>query len=228
MENQTTKITLTLLETIVLLALNDKGWFGNSEQRIKFGLAGAILFELEQKGEIEISENLVRIISSKETGDKVLDAAIEVLRKSNKDLTLKRSIFRIVYKSGLKWKVILKDLVKSNILKVEKYQLLKIFNQDKYPLVNFEVKSLIVGSLYAKIVEGKELTPNDLILLTIMRTCKMIDKNFLLQEHFLKVRIKIKEITEFKDPLPESSRKIKALKEAMEQSIRASNVSLHL
>jgi hypothetical protein len=124
--------------------------------------------------------------------------------------------------------VILKNLVKNNILKVEKYQFLKIFSQDKYPLVNIEVKSLIVGSLYKKIVEGKELTPNDLILLTIMRTCKMIDKNFLLQEHFLKVRIKIKEITEFKDPLPESSRKIKALKEAMEQSIRASNVSLHV
>jgi hypothetical protein len=228
MENQKKKDTLTLLETIVLLALNDKGWFGNSEQRIKFGLAGAILFELEQKGEIEIADNFICITSTKETGDKVLDAAIEVLRKSKKDLTLKRSIFRIVYKSGLKWKVILKNLVKNNILKVEKYQFLKIFSQDKYPLVNIEVKSLIVGSLYKKIVEGKELTPNDLILLTIMRTCKMIDKNFLLQEHFLKVRIKIKEITEFKDPLPESSRKIKALKEAMEQSIRASNVSLHV
>lgn len=36
---------LSFLEKIILLALDDKGWFGNSEHSIKFGLAGAILFE---------------------------------------------------------------------------------------------------------------------------------------------------------------------------------------
>ena len=65
MEKEDKNNTLSFLETIVLLALNDKGWFGNSEQRIKFGLAGAVLFELEQSGEIEIMGIQVRVTGTK-------------------------------------------------------------------------------------------------------------------------------------------------------------------
>jgi len=228
MEKAEKNNNLSFLETIVLLALNDKGWFGSSEQRIKFGLAGAVLFDLEQSGEIEIKGDLVHVTSAKETGDKVIDSAMEVLRKSKKELTLKRSIQRIVYKSGLKWKVILKNLIKKNILKKEEYSFLRILSQEKYPLVNFEVKKQVVAELYSKLTGERELTEKDLMLLAIMKSCRMIDKNFLLQEHFLKVRIKIKEITEFKEPLTETSRKIKAIQEAIRLSILSSNVSMHI
>jgi hypothetical protein len=228
MEKEEINNTLSFLETIVLLALNDKGWFGNSEQRIKFGLAGAILFELEQSGEIEIRGDMVRITGTKETGDKVMDAALEVLRKSKKKLTLKNSIQRIVYKSGLKWRLLLKNLVKKNILKREEYRFLWIIYQDKYPLVNFEIKKQVLSELYLKLTGEQELSGKDLMLLAIMRTCRMIDKNFLLQEHFLKVRLKVREITEFKEPLTETSRKIKEIQEAIRLSILSSNVSLHI
>ena len=228
MEKEDKNNTLSFLETIVLLALNDKGWFGNSEQRIKFGLAGAVLFELEQSGEIEIMGIQVRVTGTKETGDKVMDSALEVLRKSKKKLTIKNSIQRIVYKSGLKWKVIVKNLIKKNILKREEYRFLWIIYQDKYPLVNLEIKKQVLAELYSKLTGGQELTGKDLMLLAIMRTCKMIDKNFLLQEHFLKVRIKVKEITEFKEPLTETSRKIKEIQEAIRLSILSSNVNMHI
>jgi len=228
MEKEDKNITLSFLETIVLLALNDKGWFGNSEQRIKFGLAGAVLFELEQSGEIKIIGDLVRVTGTKETGDKVIDSALEVLRKSKKSLTIKKSIQRIVYKSGLKWKVLVKNLIKKNILKKEQYRFLWIIYQDKYPLVNSEIKKQLLGELYSKLTSGQELSGKDLMLLAIMRTCRMIDKNFLLQEHFLKVRLKVKEITEFKEPLTETTRKIKEIQEAIRLSILSSNVSMHI
>ena len=219
---------LSFPETIVLLALNDKGWFGNSEQRIKFGLAGALLFELENKGEIEITGDQIRITHNKESGDRVMDSALEVLRKSKKKPNLKKAIQRIVYKSGLKWRVLLKNLIKKNILKKEEYHLFGIFHQDKYPIVNIELKERILGELYSKLMGEPELSDEELMLLSIMRTCKMIDKNFLLQEYFLKVRLKIREITEFKEPLPENKRKIKEIQEAIRRSILASNVNLHI
>ena len=50
---------LSFLEKIILLALDDKGWFGNSENSIKFGLAGAILFELLKHNRIELKEGAV-------------------------------------------------------------------------------------------------------------------------------------------------------------------------
>jgi hypothetical protein len=228
MEKAEKNITLSFLETIVLLALNDKGWFGISEQRIKFGLAGAVLFDLEQSGEIEIMGDLVRVTSTKETGDKVKDSALDVLRKSKKPLTLKKSIQRIVYKSGLRWKTVLKSLIKKNILKREEYRFLVILYQDKYPLVNVEIKKQVLGDLYSKLTGGQDLSDKDLMLLAIMKTCRMIDKNFSLQEHFLKVRLKVREITEFKEPLTETSRKIKDIQEAIRLSILSSNVNMHI
>jgi hypothetical protein len=219
---------LSFTETIVLLALNDKGWFGNSEQRIKFGLAGAVLFELEKDGEIEFSGEKVKITGTRETGDKVLDSALEVLRKSKKKLTLKNSIQRIVYKSGLKWKFLVRNLVKKNILRREEYRFFLIFHQDIYPLINIELKKQILGNLYSKLTGEQELSDKELMLLSIMRTCRMIDKNFSLQEHFLKARLKIREITEFKEPLTETTRKIKQIQEAIRRSIIASGVTLHI
>ncbi|MGA2823795.1 MAG: GPP34 family phosphoprotein [Bacteroidales bacterium] len=228
MEKEEKNSALSFFETIVLLALNDKGWFGNSEQRIKFGLAGAVLFELEQSGEIEISCDLIRITGTKETGDKVMDVALEVLRKSKKSMTLKKSIQRLVYKSGLKWRSLLKNLVNKNILKKEEYRFLWIFYQDKYPLVNFEIKKQVLSELYLKLKGEQELSGKDLMLLAIMRTCRMIDKNFINHEHFLKIRSRIREITEFKEPLSDLYRKIKGIQEAIRRSILASNISLHI
>jgi len=221
------KNSLSFLETIIVLALNDKGWFGNAEQRIKFGLAGAVLFELEQAKAIELGDK-VKVTGITTTGDKVLDAAIEVLKKSKKDLTVKNSIQKIVYKSGLKWKVLLKNLVKRNILKKEEESFLWIITQNKYPIADKETKKQILADLYAKLIGEKELSSSDLMLLSVMRTCRMIDKNFLLQEYFLKVRLKIREITEFKEPLTEQTRKIKIIQEATIKAIRASNVNLHI
>ena len=228
MEQEEKNNTLSFLETIVLLALNDKGWFGNSEQRIKFGLAGAVLFELEQAGEIEIIGDIIHVTGTRETGDKVMDSALEVLRKSKKELTIKKSIQRIVFKSGLKWKVLVKNLVKKEILKKEQYRFLWIIYQDKYPLVDMEIKKKVLGDLYSKLMGEKEIPADDLMLLVVMKTCRMIDKNFLLQEHFLKVRLKIKEILEFKDPVTESSRKIMVIQDAIRKAIITSNVSLHI
>jgi golgi phosphoprotein 3 len=227
MENEETNTELSFLETIVLLALNDKGWFGNSEWRIKFGLAGAILFELEQSGKIEINGIVVTVKDSAETGNKVIDSALEVLSKSKKELTLKKAIQRIVYKSGLKWKSLLKNLIRKNILTKEEYRFLGIFFQDKYPLINIQVKKTMVTELCSKVMSGQELSAKELMLMAVMRTCRMIDKNFLLLEHFLKVRIKIKEITEFKEPLTETTRKIKDIQEAIRLAIMSSNVSIH-
>jgi hypothetical protein len=128
----------------------------------------------------------------------------------------------------LKWKAILKTLVNKNLLRKEESRFLWIIYQDKYPLVNAEIKRKILDELDSKLNSGTELSAEDLMLLVVMKTCRMIDKNFLLQEHFLKVRLKIKEIIEFKEPLTVSSRKIKAIQLAIRRSIMASNVTIHI
>ncbi|MGA3012712.1 MAG: GPP34 family phosphoprotein [Bacteroidales bacterium] len=219
---------LSFPELIILLALNDKGWFGSSEQRFKFGLAGAILFILDKAGAITISENYIQISSHWESGDKVIDSAFDVLQRSKKKLSIKNAIQRIVFKRGLKWKSIIKDLIKKEILTKAAYHFLWVLYQNKYPLVNTQLKRQIQEELYSKLMNDQELTEREMMLLSIMKTCRMIDKNFIHLEHFMKVRSKVNELVEFKEPLSESNRKIKEIKEAIHHSILASNVNLHI
>jgi hypothetical protein len=219
---------LSFPELIILLALNDKGWFGSSEQSFKFGLAGAILFELDKAGAIKIYGNKIQITRDWESGDKVIDSAFDMIHKSKKELSIKNAIQRIVFKRGLKWKSIIKDLIKKEILKKEEYRFLWVLYQDKYSLVNTGLKKQIQEELYSNLINDKELSERDIMLLSIMKTCRMIDKNFIHLEHFLKVRSKVNELVEFKEPLSESYRKIKEIKDAIHHSILASNVNLHI
>jgi len=219
--------TPSFLETIVLLALNDRGWFGNSEHRIKFGLAGAIIFELAQLEAINIMDDIIHVNSNSETGDKVLDSALKALSKSDQKLSIKKSILRLVYKGGLRWKLLIKNLIEKNILIRQEARFLWIIYQDKYPLVNSEIKKQVILELYLKLMGKYELSGNDLMLLSIMRTCKMVDKNFIHLDHFLNIKLKIKKITGFREPLKETTRLIKKIQEATRQSIFASNVMIH-
>jgi golgi phosphoprotein 3 len=219
--------TPSFLETIVLLALNDRGWFGNSEHRIKFGLAGAIIFELAQLEAINIMDDMIHVNSNSETGDKVLDSALKALSKSDQKLSIKKSISRLVYKGGLRWKLLIKNLIEKNILIRQEARFLWIIYQDKYPLVNSEIKKQVILELYLKLMGKYELSGNDLMLLSIMRTCKMVDKNFIHLDHFLNIKLKIKKITRFREPLKETTRLIKKIQEATRQSIFASNVMIH-
>ena len=215
-------------ELIILLALNDKGWFGNSEQRFKFGLAGAILFDLITVGVIKVSGNTLSITTDWQSGDKVMDSAFEVLQRSKKKLSLKNAIQRIVFKKGLKWKIIIKDLIKKGVLRKEEYRLLWVLYQDKYPIVNQELKKHIQEELYFKLLNKETLSEKEVMLFSIMKVCRMIEKNFIHFEHFLKARSRVNEITEFKEPLTESNRKIKEIHNAVLHSIIASNVNLHI
>jgi golgi phosphoprotein 3 len=224
--NEDRNAQISFPEKIILLGLNDKGWFGISEPRIKFGLAGALIFELARRKEIEIRQNTVKVISTAGTGDKVVETALEILKKSKKELTMTGAIQRLVYKSGLKWKTLLKELVRKEIVRREEYRFLRVFYQYKYPLVKAEVKQDLLADLYAKIMGEQEMTPEDMMLIAVMRSCRMIDKNFSLHEHFLKVRLKIREILEFKEPLPDSSQLVRDIQSAIDQSIRRSKVRL--
>lgn len=227
MDKLAKKAELTFLEKIVLLALDDKGWFGNAEHKIKFGLAGAILFELIQKGRIELKDNMVHLISSKATDDLVLDKVLSLIKASKKERNLRSWIQRIVYKKMMLRKSILKGLVDKKVLKREEYTLLMVFYQNKYPVLNTELKKKIQEDLCDKITAEKTMTDHDLMLLSIMHTCKMVRKNFGGFIQYLKLRSRINLITQFPDNGSESEKLIKQVQTAIARAIMASNVSIH-
>jgi len=227
MDKSAKNTELTFLEKIILLSLDDKGWFGNSELKIKFGLAGGILFELIQKGRIELKGNMIHLVSSKTTDDFVLDKVLGLIKASKKSRNLRNWIQRIVYKKLLLRKALLKNLIDKKVVRREEYTLLMIFYQYKYPVINTELKKKIQEDLYERITTDKKMTDHDLMLLAIMNTCKMVRKNFGGFIQYLKLRSRIHLITQFPADGTESEKLIKLLQTAIARAIMASNVSIH-
>jgi len=219
---------LTFLQKIVLLALDDKGWFGSSEHKIKFGLVGAILFELYKLERIGFQNDEVYVSNPKSTDNVVLDRVLNLIKSSKKQRSLRSWIQRIVYKKLLLRKTILKQLINDNVITREEYSLMMVFYQTKFPLVNLELKRKLQEEIYENIVSDKVLSDHDIMLLVVMNNCKMVRKNFGGYIHYLKMRGKINEITQFKTPNTESEAIIKLLQSAISRAIMASNVSIHI
>jgi len=219
---------LTFLQKIVLLALDDKGWFGTSEHKIKFGLAGAILFELYKKERITFQNDEVIVINAKSTDNVVLDRVLNLIKSAKKQRNLRSWIQRIVYKKLLLRKTILKQLIHSKIITREEYTLMMVFYQTKFPLINIEIKRKLQEEIYESIVSDRVLSDFDLMLLVVMNNCKMVRKNFGGFIQYLKMRGRINEITQFKTPQTETEEVIKLLQTAISRAIMASNVSIHI
>ncbi len=219
---------LTFLQKIVLLALDDKGWFGSSEHKIKFGLVGAILFELYQKDRIIFTNDEVVVINAKSTDDVVLDRVLNLIKSSKKPHSLRSWIQRIVYKKLLLRKTILKQLIHKKVISREEYILMVVFYQTKFPLLNIEIKRQTQEHICDSIVSGNILTDQETMMLVVMNNCKMVRKNFGGYIQYIKLRGRINEITQFKNPGTETEEVIKLLQTAISRAIMASNVSIHV
>lgn len=221
-------IELTFLQQIVLLALDDKGWFGSSEHKIKFGLVGAILFELYQKGRIRFTNDEVVVVNAKSTDDVILDRVLNLIKSSKKTPNLRSWIQRIVYKKLLLRKTVLKQLIHHNLITREEYSLMMVFYQTKFPILNIELKRKLQEKICDSIVSGRVLTDQEIMMLVVMNNCKMVRKNFGGYMQYLKLRGRINEIAQFKNPANETEDVIKLLQTAISRAIMASNVSIHI
>lgn len=227
MDNPDKKTELTLTEKIVLLALDNKGWFGSSENNIKFGLTGAILFELVILERLEFKDNLIKVINTQSTGNILLDRILNHIKSSKKNRSLRGWIQNIVYKKLLIRKTILKSLIEKKVVKKEEFSMLWVFYQFKYPIIDIVSKESIRQELYEKIIKGDPLTDQDTLFVIVMDTCKMVRKNFYQFDNYIKVRRRIKEITTFENPKTDTDCLLKTLHYSINRAIVASNVSIH-
>ncbi|MCX6243538.1 MAG: GPP34 family phosphoprotein [Bacteroidetes bacterium] len=218
---------LSYFEKIILLALDDKGWFGSSEHKIKFGLAGAILYELFKNGRIEFRENVVVLKDPTPCGDPLLDRVLELFQPGKKQRSIRSWIQRIVYKKLMLRKTIIRSLIAKKIVRKEEYNLLWVMYQFKYPLVNHEIKHQVQEELYHKIINDEKLTGEDLMLFVVMDSCKIVRKNFKHFEHHAKVARKIREILQFDKPGLEDVKLLSVINSSIRRAIAASNVSIH-
>jgi hypothetical protein len=219
---------LTFLQKIVFLALDDKGWFGASEHKIKFGLVGAILFELYKLERITITNDEVVVINAHSTDNVLLDRVLNVIKTSKKQRSPRSWIQRIVYKKLMLRKTLLKQLIQMNLIGREEYSLMVVFYQTKFPLIDSTVKRNLQMEICDTVISGKSLSDHDLMLLVIMNSCRMIRKNFGGYLQYIKLRGRINEITQFPKSENPAQEVIRILNGAINRAIIASKVALHV
>lgn len=219
---------LSFLQKIVLLALDDKGWFGASEHKIKFGIAGAILFELYLKGRIRFVNEQVEVINAKSTDDVLLDRVLNLVKTSKKQRSVRSWIQRIAYKKLLLRKTILKQLIQAKIVGKEEYSLLAVFYQTKFPLLDHETKQRLQEQICEGVISGRVLDEHETMMLVVMNNCRMVRKNFGGYMQYIKLRGRINEITQFRAVRSETDEVLRLLQTSISRAIMASNVSIHV
>ena len=227
MENKGYNNELTFLEKIILLALDDKGWFGSSENSIKFGLAGAILFELYKHERIIFKEGVVVVNDNTPINEPLFDRVLESIATIKKNKSIRRWIQRMVYKKMMIRKSIIKSLITKRIIRKEEYSIFWVMYQFKYPLVNSEVKTKIKEELFNKIIHEEKLNGWDLMMLSILDSCRAIRKNFKSFSNYPKFRRKVKELMQLENYEIEDLKIVGNINTALKRAIAASNVSIH-
>jgi hypothetical protein len=226
MDKTEKKTGLNFLEKVILLALDDKGWFGNSEHSIKFGLAGAILFELFKNNRIELKEGVVVVKDPAPLNDPLLDRVLEFIRSGKKPRSIIIWIQRMVYKKMMIRKSIIRELIAKKIIRKEEYSLFWVMYQFKYPVINPELKREVREEIYYRIMKEEKLDGYDLMMIAVMDSCKMFRKNFRHFDNFTRFRRRIKDIIRFDEPT-EDAKLIGSIHNSIRRAIVASNVSIH-
>ncbi len=220
-------VEMTNLEKIVLLGLDDKGWFGSSENNIKFGLTGAILFELFEAGSIDIENDKVKVINPEHLKNPIVNRVLDLIIKTKKPRSVASWIQKLAYQKLMLRKHLLKLLINKEIIRKEEYSLMWIFYQNKFPLLNVELKKRVKQDLFSNIMSEKKISIDSLMMITVMSGCKMIKKNLTGTENAALITKKINELMKFPEPLSKKTMLLRSIKQGISRAIIASNVSIH-
>lgn len=171
---------LTLVEEIVLLSLDDTtgAHLPLLPHVIGYGLAGAVLADLEMAGRIATATKCVETLDTSPTGDPLLDHWLDRIASVKK------------YHPIAYWLVVLSDekreiemaalehLIERGILKRQDKKILWVIGLRRYPTVHNEER-VEVKTRLARLIEGEE-TPThfDATLISLLRGSYLISEVF--------------------------------------------------
>ncbi len=219
-------MTLTIAQEFLLLAQHpEKGKFIISDLHIKYGIVGSVLFELSLDRKIEIKDNKLVIKSTKEIEDKLASEFALQLKNTTKPKKIRYWMNKFGRKSKKhKW-LLLKDMEKKRIVRIEEKSFLGIFPYKLHFLTNQNLQKEMIKRLKKEVLTQKSgIDDHDLLLLGLVEACKM-HKIFSSDKTELKTIKKRLKVIMAESPIAESVDKtIKEVQAAIFVSIMASTV----
>lgn len=179
---------LTLYEELLMLSIHEnKGTFiGSTVERMKPGLAGAILAELALMGKIQASNNRrLQLIDDSPTADEVLNDALSALKESEKERKFGYWINTLCQRAEKYLKQITESLIRKGIVTREEERLIWCIPSPIQPEAKASSKYWLNKRLRGIVLAQEDAQPRDIVLLSLVRACGLLDLIFLSDERKL-------------------------------------------
>ncbi len=169
---------LALTEKLLLLSIEDDAGevIPFASEALRFGLAGAILAELSLLGKVTVQDKELILTEESLTGEELLDEVLILI--SDEEAPQKVTYWiRVLSTKKLKKKVIAR-LAAKNVIAFEEKHFAWVPPSAEGTPPGGSAKYGLKLHLRAVILAGEEPQPTDLILLSLLKACRMLDLVF--------------------------------------------------
>ncbi len=169
---------ITFAEELLLLAINDeKGSFVEMpSMALEYALAGAILMDLAFLNRIDTDLELLEVIDTTPTQDRVLDAVLSKL--TNREKSAKCWVQEIACNYENLKDVLLDRLVERGILKLEHHKILWVFSTRRYPMIDSSQETEVRTRIRHIILTDEIPDPRDVVIISLVQACDLVDEIF--------------------------------------------------
>jgi hypothetical protein len=171
---------LALVEEIVLLSLDDTtgAHLPLMPQAIGYGLAGAVLADLEMAGRIATRTKCVEVLNAAPIGNPLLDPWLQRRVAAEKCHSIAYGLLTLSDEKRDIEQAVLDHLIERGILKRQDKKILWVIGLRRYPTVHKEER-IEVKTRLARLIQSEELpTHFDATLISLLHGCYLISEVF--------------------------------------------------
>jgi hypothetical protein len=168
------------MEELLLLALDDeKGKIiSSSSCALPYGLRGALLLELFLAEKIDVVDKNIVVIDKKNTGNEVLDNALNIINTYHKQKTVKFWITKLTSKMKELRKDLLNGLITKGILEQQDKKVLWVIPATRYPTKNPVIENRVRKRIIGIVLQDEELDERSSMLISLINACELIKEVF--------------------------------------------------
>lgn len=170
----------TFSEEFLLLALSDPkgGFVREPPERFDNALAGAILMDLALLNRIDTDIDHLILVEAAPTGDSLLDRVLAAIREYPDSKSTAYWIEEIRYRIDEFREVLIGRLIDRGMVQREDKKLLGIFPQTRYAVPSGSEAREVRGRLRALILSDDIPDPRDILLISLLVSCNLVDRLF--------------------------------------------------
>jgi len=210
---------LTLFEELFLLSIDDENGspLPSVTDNLESGLSGSIIAELVSRGKANATEShRLELLDAAPTGDEVLDEAIKQIQSTEQTRKVTYWVKHFSDEPKKFHKRLLDRLEAHGIVKPEGNRVSWVIPYGDSPVENGSAKYVVKSRLRHALLTGEDVVIHDLILLSLVKACNVLNLVFTKDERKM-ARRRIYELLvekSLKDPLLHSIQEIEAAVES--------------